>query len=482
MLTKLGVANSWLCQRASAFLLALATCITVMSPAFGQSVKTIELEKAKLSLEKARNDYHMGQKLVERASLAKSTVDQLEIAYRFALLDYQEKLVESGLLTSGIAVRKAVRQESAAGERIVRLELYNSLSAEQYLVGSDTELVAIPLLAKGLRAVTVSLLRDNTIVGLPYELVIDEWPPRQTKVLTFTMLEDIKDVTIRLTYQGVSTDRTVRLQSELSQEAIALACTHPFQEADLGSVTSFGLTLDRPTTTQRSYRLQVMGLPQTVGTEFVDPTSSARLTSLNFGSAVTSQQVVLLVTLPTRPDSVVAVGTPLKFAVRAVSDDFQTGKVPAGQVSLELVPWDRSKVTLVAESYYYELQPGESVPIAVTVVNEGSSALHNVELVIDAPPHWSVTGTPIIVPDILPKQTTSLTVGVLAPADVGLGDFEARLRAKTKVRGKDVESDEKVVRLHVESGAQWLSVAVVAVLLLGVVAGLVYFGIRLSRR
>ena len=72
--------------------------------------------------------------------------------------------------------------------------------------------------------------------------------------------------------------------------------------------------------------------------------------------------------------------------------------------------------------------------------------------------------------------------GLTKTADVTIGDYEPRLKIECLAASKKVDSEDKVVRIHIENRANVLGIGLFVVVLLGLLTGLVIFGIRLSKK
>jgi len=68
------------------------------------------------------------------------------------------------------------------------------------------------------------------------------------------------------------------------------------------------------------------------------------------------------------------------------------------------------------------------------------------------------------------------------PEDVAVGDYQMRLRAESASGDRRVESQESTVRIHVEAPTNLGVTAGLALLLILLLAAIVTFGVRLTRR
>jgi uncharacterized membrane protein len=68
------------------------------------------------------------------------------------------------------------------------------------------------------------------------------------------------------------------------------------------------------------------------------------------------------------------------------------------------------------------------------------------------------------------------------PADVAVGDYEPKIKTECLADNRRVESEDKIVRVHVASKTNVLGIGLLVLLLVGLLVGIVVFGIKLTRR
>jgi hypothetical protein len=458
--------------------LGMTVCLAVAQP-----VPTVEIEKAKVLLDQARSEYQRTKGLVEREVLPQSALDRCRADLQIAALNYREALIRNGLYTYKIIVDKAIRYETPDGERKVRITLRNAAD-QSVLVNQivpDSELnIDLPT---GLSQLSVSLKQAGTIIALPYEKLVGEFPIGAVIDLEYTLLRDVDEVTVSISHLGGTLDKQICLQSETAAGEVSLSCAQPFQECDLGSEAIFELTVERFERGARSFKLGARGLPPAVSYEFVDPQTSAKLSSVTFLSAVTSAKVHLRLYLPDRASEDIAVNRPIRFyAVAGNIDRTDSLAAGVGRVLLEVVPTGASRLEITSSSFYYEVDAGEEVDLAFVVKNIGTRALYNVRLVVEKPDNWIAAGPADVIAVLDPDMETSRHLAFTVPDDAGVGDFEVRVRAESRVQDRIVAAPDKTFRIHVASGSYLYGTIIIMLLLSGLVVGIIFYGVRLSRR
>ena len=70
----------------------------------------------------------------------------------------------------------------------------------------------------------------------------------------------------------------------------------------------------------------------------------------------------------------------------------------------------------------------------------------------------------------------------IPPDDVGVGAQEVKIKTEALADNRSVQTEDKTVRIQVQAKTPILWTAVLIMLLIGLVLGIVIFGIKISRR
>jgi uncharacterized membrane protein len=151
-------------------------------------------------------------------------------------------------------------------------------------------------------------------------------------------------------------------------------------------------------------------------------------------------------------------------------------------VVLEVVPRGLPRVELRAINLYHELAAGDSAATEVVVHNSGSRSLDALQLRADAPPEWRVDFDPPAIASLAVDAERPVRVVVHAPRGASVGDYEARIRVASAAADHRVETEDKVLRLHVIDRASPLGAATLLALAVSVATGAVAVGRRWMRR
>ncbi|HSA95540.1 MAG TPA: NEW3 domain-containing protein, partial [Acidobacteriota bacterium] len=403
-----------------------------------------------------------------------------------------------------ISVASAVKFQDRSGKKFVRVSLrYASkeLKELENLKINAEDLFPIDFM-KEIKDVYVSLLSEGKIISDPYEKSIASMPIETERDVTFQLLKDVENLDVSVSYSGKTETTSVFLQKGVSANMVTVNSAQFSQEADLESTATYDLSLEKFSGEANVFKLEAVNLPQQITTEFSDPTTSARLSQIKFSEGVTSLKLQLKLYLPKNPDERVVLDKPLEFYVIAL-DSEQTDKLRgietaagaggaispsaveslnAGFVKLELIPRGVPKVEVQAVNLYHEIKVGDTVTMDVTIRNTGTRRLNNVRVFCDLPLNWRAEITPDLLPTLEQNKDEVVKIKFLPPDGVSVGDYEPKIRTDARADNRQVTSEDKIVRIHISSKTNVIGIGALVLLLVGLLVGIVVFGIKLTRR
>jgi uncharacterized membrane protein len=131
---------------------------------------------------------------------------------------------------------------------------------------------------------------------------------------------------------------------------------------------------------------------------------------------------------------------------------------------------------------FQSITPGDRVEMNIDLVNEGSDRLDNVVVEVDLPLSWRKELSPEVIQMLEIGQDKRMQVTFIPPDDVAAGKYEIRLRTTGMSNNEPINGEDKSVTVEVRAEANVFGTVIIVLLLLGVVGGMVIFGVRLSRR
>ncbi len=471
------------------------------APEESQTMKLLTLKKAQLSQEKAKGDFERYLRLKEEGLTSEQDFARIRTAYLQAQVDYQQALIAFMGSEARIAVVSAVKIQDAGGKKFVTVRLrYSSKELKELAKLNIDASELFPLdFMKEIKDVSVSLKSDGKIVSDPYEKIIPSLPVEAEREVTFKLLKDVENLDINVFYSGKNETTSVYLQKGLSANIVTVNSAQFSQEADLETQATYDLSLEKFSGEANIFKLEILNLPHQINYEFSDPATQARLSQIKFTEGVTSMKLSLKLYLPKNADAQVSIDKPIEFYVIALDNEqaallADTGKadavvgpreidaMKAGYVRLVLVPRGVGKIEVQALNLYHEIRVGRDVDMKVTVRNAGTRKLNNIRVYADMPMNWRAEIKPDLIPALDQNKEEVVAVRLIPPADVAVGDYEPKLKTECRADNRRIESEDKIVRVHVSSRANVIGVAVLVLLLAGLLVGIVVFGIKLTRR
>jgi len=352
---------------------------------------------------------------------------------------------------------------------------------------------------KEIKDVYVSLRSEGKIISDPYEKTIASLALEQEAQVTFQLLKDVENLDVNVFYSGKDETTSVYLQKGLSANIVTVNSAQFSQEADLESEATFDLSLEKFSGEANVFRLKVVNLPQQISYEFIDPQTQARLSQIKFTEGVTSMQLSLRLYLPKNADEQIVIDKPIDFYCLALDDEQAAklnellsgssnlatkdiGSLRAGNVKLEIIPRGVGKVEVQALSLYHEIKVGQSVKMDVRVKNTGTRRLNNIRISIDLPLNWRSEIQPDLIASLDQGKEEIVAIEFIPPEAVAVGDYEPKIKTECIADNRQVESEDKIVRIHVSGKTNVIGITLLVLFLIGLLVGIVVFGIKLTRR
>jgi hypothetical protein len=466
-----------------------------------QTVKLLTLKKAQLQLQKTKGDFERSLKLKEQGLTSEQEFALIQTAYLQSQVDYQQAMINFMGSEARISVASAVKIQDQSGKKLVRVTLrYSSKELKELsrLNISAEEIFPLDFM-KEVKDVSISLRSEGKIISDPYERTIPSLPLETQKEVTFQLLKDVENLDVNIFYSGKNESTSVFLQKGVSANIVTINSAQFSQEADLESQATFDLSLEKFSGEANVFKLGIANLPHQINYEFSDPTTNARLSQIKFTEGVTSMKLVLKLYLPKNADAEVVIDKPLFFLALAMDND-QAGRLEAmlktkpeitpadvatlkaGSVKLELIPRGVGKIEVQAVNLYHEIKVGQDVEMEVRVRNAGTRMLNNIRVSADLPLNWRTEIQPDLIASLEQNKEQVVTIKFQPPADVAVGDYEPKIKTECSADNRKVESEDKIVRVHIASKTNVLGITALVLLLVGLLVGIVVFGIKLTRR
>ncbi|MDP3003337.1 MAG: NEW3 domain-containing protein [Bacteroidales bacterium] len=475
----------------------------IQMPGFSQEDQAsiaLDLKKARAAYEIAKQKYDNDKELYDQKAISLAEFNNSKNESLSKEVDYQKLILKLISQQSYIIIEKAVKYQNNKAEKRVQLILRSSTEGNQdYLQQFEQHFdVFTPemRIAKVYNVfVSINNITDNTIIGSPYEIRIPYIDNGATALADFNLLRDAESVQVVLNYNGKKDTKNIYLEKDASANMVAITASQFAQETDLGSSASYDLSLERYSSSDDVYRFMVVNLPRQVSYDLYDADNNARLSQLRFNQGVNLRKLSLKAYLPDREDEDIKIDKPLDFYVIVLNDaeynklgdtrnmtQKEIDQIQAGKIKLELIPKGVGRITVKAPSLYHEIKTGDSLSMKITVMNDGTRILDNIKITTENPLNWKTIIVPDVIATLAPGKEQEVMLSILPPSDVNVGAQELKIKTQATANNRTVETEDKTVRIQVEARTPIFGTIMLILLLVGVLMGIVVFGIRLSKR
>jgi len=462
--------------------------------------RMLGLKRAKAAFEMADMDFKRIEKLYKEGFISEQEFIQSKQRRSDTEVNYQQSLLAVIFEDQYVSVDKAVKHQKTDGSKRVSLTLQNTSGGAEFdkLVEIEDELFRA-LQPDVVNDIYVSLLNnDGAIISQPYEFKIEELRYGHPQTIDFELLQDVDMVTVNIVFSnGKQRSPKIYLQKDNSANRVVFQSEQFAQEVELGGAATFDLNLELFSGLENTFRLDVANLPRSINRYFQDATTNARLSQIKFSERSNSRPAQLRVFLPERPTENVKIDTSLSFFVIAIPRNFD-GKSPnwrekkwteaelqklnIGYARLEINPRGIGQLLVRAQQLFFNTTSSSPVEATIEITNEGSRSLNNVQVETDLPFNWRKNIEPQVIPflDIGEEQIIKLTF--LPPEDISPGRYEIRIRTRSLSDDQPVDGEDKNLTIEVEGTANIFGTLSLVLLIVIVIAGMVIFGIKLTRR
>lgn len=397
--------------------------------------------------------------------------------------------------TRHISILSAQVYKLTTGKKEVMLELVNRSESGETPFADEIS-GGSAMATSELRNVFVSLKNKGIVIARPYEAVIPRMEYNKPIRLRFELQQpEVEDVTVLLSYLDKTDERSVYLEKVSPEDVVTVNSIGFAQEGMLGRSVSYDLTLERLAESERIFKLRVINLPEQFTYQFNDTEGGTRVTQIKFTQAQSKRNLSLQVFLPEKMDMKL-LNEPLEFYAAVLSEEQDTRYEPGrmtlnqgeltrlgGKVGLILTPKGVPEFELIAQNLYFEIKPGETVDMQLTLKNTGTRNLNDIRITTDLPSNkWSSDIQPSLVSKLDRDAEKDIKVKIIPASDVGVGDTEVKIKAVCEVDNVKIEAPEKNVRIHISGRTNITGTVILISALILLVVGIAVLTIKLSRR
>jgi hypothetical protein len=466
-----------------------------------ENYKLLGLKRAKENFELAKKELERKKILFEEGQISQSQYDDIQKMYSSTEVDYQQTMLSIIFEKQYVSISSAVKYSSDRGEKIIRVTLNNTSSGSaelNKLINIDEKLFKA-LEPDVINNIYASIKNnEGAIIGQPYEQKIERLLPGQPKELSFVLLQDLDIVTVCLKYgNNASDEKKIYLQKDVTINKVNIRSEQFSQEVELGKSSSYDLSLELFSGNNDAFKLEVINLPSQINRYFLNFGTETRLSYFKFTESTSTQKVSLKVFLPDRASDSIIVGQSIKFYVLAIPQnrvdevkldlskqykEEELVTLNVGFVKLDLVPRGTGELLVKAQQLFFSINPGESVQVPVDLVNKGTRGLDNVQIDVDLPLNWTQTVEPKTIDHLNVSEEKRAIIAITPGEDVAAGRYEIRVTTKSLSDDQPITGEDKTINVEIKPETNLLGISIIILLILGLVGGMVVFGIKLSRR
>lgn len=427
-------------------------------------------------------------------------VDSLIVHLKYLDTPYPYKihLEEDTRYISILSAKKFRVASNTGGQMMVTLQLKNTSTTEAMPSNATPGEIAA---ANEIRGIYVSLLdvTDDTNIVKPYETKIPVLGYNETVELTFQLQKDVESLKVSLDYPELPEPdiRLIYLQKESALDVVNVSSLRFSQEGNLGSSVTYDLTLDRLAETENTFHLRVINLLNRLSFEFQDPETKSRQSQVKFTQEQSKRDLSLIVYLPEELDASYLDST-LEFYV-AVLDEAEANELgevnnrldlPADRIAsiqggverFELIPKGVPEIEVFVPNAFQTIKIGEEVNMTATLKNIGTRDLVDIRMIVDVNTDWKYTVIPEVIGSLGRNEETEIQLTLSPPADIGVGEYQAKLNAEVTVDNRKFEARDRSITVQVESQTQMSVTTLLFGALILLMIAIVVVTIRISRR
>ncbi len=485
----------------------------------------LSLRTAQVVLENAREEYERYKSMYEDTQrlFKKQIINQMELDTALSLYTRAQQMLKQAEIqleqtklnflakASHITIMEAKKYYDSQGQRKLDLVLRNTSNlalAESALgltgSGSESQLQSEWQNPEQIQAllnienIFVSIVSNSSSIGKPYEEIIPVLPYGKQEKLTFTLLTDVQEAGVKLQYLDQTVTEMIFLEKESLQEKPTAVALQFSLEGQLGSDIGYGLNLEMLVTSEHNFTLCVTNMPPQINSFFLE--GGARITSVRFSEEVSKHNLTLNVSIPQKLD-VSMIDKKIEFqvwiatstqldSINKLKRQYIAGTIPvqeleaieAARVDLTLIPKGTGRLEILINNLFEEIKPQQAVHIKADLHNDGTLTLFNIAPEISPPLGWTAEVLPKLIEKLSPDDKQAIQIHLTPGEDVGVGEYEAQIEARGQSGSEVVEALEKRLKIRISAKTNITATLILVLGLVALITGIVFMGVKLSRR
>ena len=472
----------------------------------------LALRQARTEMDRAKVDYEETQRLFDQRITTIDDLNKKRQAHERAVLDFEQakiKLEKTRLeFLKGatlVTVVEAIKYRDPEGQIMVAVKLSNdsdlakarsAMSGEASL--TDDELKSL----LKINNLIVTLRKDGAIIGDPYQQIVTELKYGEQTTLRYQLLKrDAEQLEVAISFLKEEKSYTVFIKKEALQDIPTIASTQFSVQGQLGTKVRYDLQLERLASTEQTFSLVVLNMPEAMSCAFIEPESQSRVTHLKFTEERSTQSLQFEVAIPqkldpkyvdasidftlvvTRPSELPRISELRHASADGLLPAEEIAKIKGSSVSLKLIPTGVGKLDILLANLFKEVKRGDfPVSVKFTLLNSGTLVLRNVTPELSLPLEWEADIDPKSAATLAPTEKKIFTVQFRPPAEVAIGEYPVKLDADGKTGAESVEANPQDFTIRVASESHITGTLVLVGILIALVLAIAVASVRISRR
>jgi len=490
----------------------------------GELLNELSLRNALVVLDAAReahdrfeSEYRDAERLIKQNIIAQKDLDDAWSKYnqaQQALKQAEIRLDETrlGFLANAthITIMEAKKYNDPNGRRMLDLVLKNTsnlalaesalgLTASKSQLQSEWQNPEQIKALLDIENIIVSIVSNSSSIGKPYENIIPVLPYGKEEKLQFLLLADVQEAGIKLKYLDQNTVESIFLEKESLQKIPRIVASQFALEGSLGSGVGYALDLEMLVTSVRNFSVAVTNMPPQIPCFFVE--GGSRITSVHFSEDVDKHRVTLNASIPEKLDARMidkriefqawVVTTAQLDQINKLRRQYEPEPVPvqdleaieAARVDLTLIPRGEGRLEIQINNLYKEIKPDQEVDFRADLYNDGTLTLFNITPEVTSQPlNWTASVDPNLIEKLEPDQKRQVMIHLTPPSGEGVGEYQAELEARGQSGDQVIEAAYKRLTVKINAKTNITATLGLVVGLVVLISGIVFMGVKLSRR
>ena len=129
-----------------------------------------------------------------------------------------------------------------------------------------------------------------------------------------------------------------------------------------------------------------------------------------------------------------------------------------------------------------EIKPQQDVDLKADLHNDGTLTLFNVMPEVSPPLGWTAQVDPNVIEKLGPNEKRAVRIHLAPSPETGVGEYQAQIDARGQSGSEAIDAIEKRLTVRIEAEDNIMATLGLVIGLVVMITGIVFMGVRLSRR